>query len=117
MGLMNFYKPRKPSKFRYTYRYYDAKKEEMQKRISRARRKYYPEEFGDKEEAELVKDKLRGAFHQQSDVLGSYKRGEDLRGALQQKNWTILLILILLLVLFLWLYDNIGIHFFSFFGF
>lgn len=116
MGLMSFYKPKRPSKFRYTYRYYDAKKEEMQKKITRSRRKFYPEEF-DGEDPELIKDNLRGAFHEQSETLGSYKRGEDIRGALRQRNWTLLLILVLLLVFFLWLYDNIGIKFFAFLGF
>lgn len=116
MGLMSFYKPNKPSKFRYTYRYYDAKKEELQKKINRARRKYYPEEFED-EDVEQVKDNIRGAFHRQSETLGSYKRDDDIQGALRQKNWTLLLVLVLLLVFFLWLYDNIGIKFFAYLGF
>ena len=38
MGIGNFYKQPKPSKFRYVYRYYDPKKEEDEKRRRRIRR-------------------------------------------------------------------------------
>ena len=110
MGIMNFYKSPKPSKFRFTTLYYNPKKEAMQRRIDRARRKYYPEEFAEEDGAEQ-KDRLREVFHKQSDKLPGYQGREQLRESLQEKNWTLLLILGILLVFFLWLYDNIGFNF------
>lgn len=114
MGIMNFYKPRKPSKFRYTPRFYDPKKEALQKKIDRARRKYYPEEF-DAEDGEAQKERLRGAFHKESDRLSTFGNRKEFHESLQQKNWTLLLILAILLVFFFWLYDNIGINLFNVF--
>ena len=115
MGIMNFYKSPKPSKFRFTPLYYNPKKEAMQRRIDRARRKYHPEEF-DSEDGEAQKERLRGLFHRESDKLGSYATREELHETLRHKNWILLLVLALLLVFFLWLYDNIGIKFFSYIG-
>lgn len=43
MGLMSFYKPKKPSKFRYVYRYYDPKKEELERKVRRAERRLNPD--------------------------------------------------------------------------
>lgn len=115
MGIMNFYKSPKPKKFRYTPRFYDPKKEELQKKIDRARRKYYPEEFDD-EDGEVQKERLRGIFRKESDRINSYENREQFRSSIQQKNWILFLFLALLLVFFFWLYDNIGLKFFSYFG-
>ena len=115
MGIMNFYKQPKPSKFRYTYRYYDPKKEEMQRKIDRAVRKLDPskEPTGDE-----VKANLRGAFRRQSDVLN--KEGyesENFQETVREKNWKTLLFLVLLVVFFIWLYNSVGEKFFAYLGF
>lgn len=114
MGIMNFYKSPKPKRFRYTPRFYDPKKEALQKKIDRARRKYYPEEF-DSEDGEAQKDRIRGYFHKESDLLHSYKDRREFQKRVQEKNWVIFLLLGVLMMLFLWLYDNIGINFFNVF--
>ena len=114
MGIMNFYKSPKPKKFRFTTLYYDPKKEEMQRRINRARRKYFPEEFAG-EDGEEQKDRIRGAFHRESDRLSGVTDRREFHESLQQKNWTLFLILGILLDFFFWLYDNVGINYVNYF--
>lgn len=115
MGLMSFYKQQKPSKFRYTYRYYDPKKEEMQRRINRSVRKLDPSIEVTPEE---VKANLRGAFHRQSESLQRHGYdGENFRDSVREKTWKSLLFLVLLVVFFIWLYSSIGEKFFAYLGF
>ena len=114
MGIMNFYKQRKPSKFRFPTLYYNPKKEAMQRRIDRARRKYFPEEF-DSEDGEEQKERLRGSFRREADRISHLGSREQFGENIRHKNWVLFLILALLLVFFFWLYDNIGINYFNYF--
>ena len=106
MGIGSFYNNKKPSKFRYVYRYYDPKKEEMERKIRRAKRKLNPNAEADPEE---IKENLRGAIKAQSDMLSKYSNEENLKESLAEKNWKLLLFLVLAVVLLIWLFNNIGI--------
>lgn len=115
MGLMSFYRPQKPSKFRYTYRYHDPKKEEMQRKINRSVRKLDPSV---EVSADEVKANLRGAFHKQSESLQRHGYDqENFQDSVKQKTWKALLFLALLVVFFIWLYNSIGEKFFAYLGF
>lgn len=115
MGLMSFYKPKKPTKFRYIYRYHDPKKEEMQRKINRAVRKLDPDA---EITAEEVKENLKGAFHRQSDTLERHGYDPDsFQESVREKTWKNLLFLVLLIVFFIWLYSSVGEKFFSYLGF
>lgn len=111
MGIMDFYRLRKPSKFRHIYRYYDPKKEELERKIAKARRKLDPNAPLDPEE---IKENLRGAFHRQSTTLKEYDRTHQ-KPDLVEKSSKLIITLVLLVVLFIWLYRNIGIKYFSYY--
>lgn len=106
MGIGSFYKSKKPSKFRYVYRYYDPKKEEMERKIRRAKRKLDPNAEPDPEE---IKENLRGAIKAQSDMLAKYGEEEHLQESIAEKNWKLILFLVLAVVLLIWLFNNLGI--------
>lgn len=110
---MSFYKPRKPTKFRYVYRYYDPKKEELRRKINRSVRKFNPDAPLDPED---IKSNLKGAFHRQSDTLEQYSYDEDFRESIREKTWKSLLFLVILVVFFIWLYASIGEKFFVYLG-
>lgn len=115
MGLMSFYKPQKPKKFRYTYRYHDPKKDALQRKINRAVRRLNPDA---KITAEEVKDNLKGAFHRQSDTLERYGYDrESFQEDVREKTWKSLLFLVLLIAFFIWLYNSVGERFFAYLGF
>ncbi|MDO5035976.1 MAG: hypothetical protein Q4D93_03335 [Porphyromonas sp.] len=112
---MNFYKPRRPSKFRYVYRYYDPKKEEMERKIRRAERKLNPDAPITPEE---VKENLEGAFRRQSKILRKYGDDDNVGQTIAEKNRKLILYLVLLAVLLLWLVRSSGIsHFFGALGY
>lgn len=111
MGIGSFYNPKKPSKFRYVYRYHDPKKEEMERKIRRAKRKLNPNMEADPEE---IKENLRGAIKRQSDSLAKFGEKENVKESLAERNWKLLLFLSLAIVLLIWLFNNLGLNFFRY---
>lgn len=111
MGIKDFYKQRKPSKFRYVYRYYDPKKEELERKIRRAKRKLDPNAEPDPEE---IKANIRGSIKRQSDVLAKFDDEENVSESIKEKNWKLFLFLALAVVFFIWLFNNVGFGFFKY---
>lgn len=105
MGIGNFYKQPKPSKFRYVYRYYDPKKEADEKRRLRVRREYG---LDDEVDAEVIKEEIKGAFRKQSEHLAKYDKAQVADKPFAERNRVTILILILGIVLLLWLSKNFG---------
>lgn len=103
MGIGNFYKQPKPSKFRYVYRYYDPKKEEDEKRRRRIRR-----ELGitDEVNAEDIKEEIKGSFRRQSEVLQKYGEEGVRKESFAELNRTPIILLILGAVMLLALLRN-----------
>lgn len=103
MGIGNFYKQPKPSKFRYVYRFYDPKKEEQEKRRRRIRR-----ELGltDEVDAEDIKDNIRGSFRKQSETLHKYGEEGIRNKSFAEVNRTSIILLILGVVLLIVLLRN-----------
>lgn len=111
MGIGNFYKQPKPQKFRYVYRYYDPKKEEMDRKIRRAERKLDPSIPPHPQD---IKENLRGSIKSQSETLAKYGKEERASDMLNKKNWRLMLFLILALVLLIWLFNHVGLSFFKY---
>lgn len=105
MGIGNFYKQPKPSKFRYIYRFYDPKKEADEKRRRRVRRQYG---LDDDINAEDIKEDIKGSFRKQSDHLAKYSKEMATDRSFAERNRTSLIILILGVVLLMWLFKNLG---------
>lgn len=105
MGIGNFYKQPKPSKFRYIYRFYDPKKEADEKRRRRVRRQYG---LDDDINAEDIKEDIKGSFRKQSDHLAKYSKEMVTDRSFAERNRTSLIILILGVVLLMWLFKNLG---------
>lgn len=105
MGIGNFYKQPKPSKFRYVYRFYDPKKEADEKRRLRVRREYG---LDNEIDPEAVKEEIKGAFRKQSDHLAKYDKEGIGEKTFAERNRTSIIILILGLVLLMWLFKNLG---------
>lgn len=113
MGIGNFYKQPKPSKFRYVYRYYDPKKEADEKRRLRVRRQYGLNEEVDPEQ---VKEELKGSFRKQSDHLAKYDKEQVGDKAFAERNRVTMIVLILGLVLLIWLFRHLGTGLFRYIG-
>lgn len=111
MGIGDFYKQRKPSKFRYVYRYYDPKQEEMEKKIRRAERKLDPDAQTDAEE---IKDNLRGSFRRQSQHLAKHGNEQISSRPFADRNFVPILLLVLGVVLLIWLFNNLGLGIFEY---
>lgn len=107
MGWGSFYKSAKPRKFRYTYRYYDPKKESMERRKRLSRHRQDPENHPLTEED--LKDHLRGYFRRHSDRLSAYEDREDFEERIGHKNRKLIFILVLLVAFFIWIFQSIGI--------
>lgn len=111
MGIGSFYKQKKPSQFRYVYRYYDPKKEELERKVRRAKRKLDPNAEVDPEE---IKENIRGSIKRQSQTLSKYSEEESVSTSIREKNWKLLLFLSLAIVFIIWLFNNIGVGFFKY---
>lgn len=105
MGIGNFYKQPKPSKFRYVYRFYDPKKEADEKRRKRVRRQYG---LDDEIDAEEIKESIKGTFRKQSEHLAKYDKEMLADKSFAERNRTSILILVLGIVLLIWLVKNLG---------
>ncbi|MDD7438143.1 MAG: hypothetical protein PUK66_04795 [Bacteroidales bacterium] len=105
MGIGNFYKQPKPSKFRYIYRFYDPKKEADEKRRRRVRRQYG---LDDNISPEDIKEEIKGSFRKQSDHLAKYDKEMVADKSFAERNRTSIIILILGVVLLGWLFKNLG---------
>lgn len=106
MGIGNFYKQPKPSKFRYTYRFYDPKKEADEKRRLRVRREYGLDD--NPTSAEEIKENIKGAFRKQSDHLSKYDKEMVNDKPFAERNRTAIIVLILAVASLLFLFRNTG---------
>lgn len=111
MGIGDFYKQKKPSKFRYVYRYYDPKQEEMDRKVRKAQRKLNPNAEPDAEE---IKENLRGSIRRQSKHLAKYDEEQISSKSFAERNFGTLLILVLGVVLLVWLFNNLGLDIFQY---
>lgn len=111
MGIGSFYKQRKPSKFRYVYRYYDPKKEELEKKVRRAKHKL---ESNGEIDPEEVKENIRRSARRQSEVLAKFGEDESVRETVSEKNRKLILFLTLAVVFLAWLFNYLGMGFFKY---
>lgn len=107
MGWGSFYKSKKPRKFRYIYRYYDPKKEELDRKIRLSRHRLDPD--ANPIDETDVKDNLKGYFRRNSDKLESYEDSEDFSDRIEKKTHRLIFILVLLVAFFVWIFQSIGI--------
>lgn len=105
MRIGNFYKQKKPSKFRYVYRYFDPKQEERDRKVQRAKRKLDPNAEPDAEE---IKENLKGSIRRQSKQLAKYGDEQVTSRSFAERNFSQLLLLVLGVVLLVWLFNNLG---------
>ena len=96
MGIMSFYKLRKPRQFDHKPIYYDPRKEALQKRIRKVKMDLGVEE----PDYELYKESIRGSFIEGTTHLKKSKeKGEEIRDRIY-RNMRLILIIVLLGVAF-----------------
>ena len=92
MGIMSFYKLRRPRQFDHKPIYFDPRKEALQKRIHKVKMEMGVEEH----DYEQYKEAIKGSFVQRTTHLRKSKdKGDDIRDRVY-KNMRLILILVIL---------------------
>lgn len=95
MAIFSFFKQPKPRKFHYQSIYRDERKEDLEKKIEKARREINGEE---EPTAEEIKENIAGSFIEQSQTLR--RRNRKGKPSSASLNRLILFIVLLLLLLY-----------------
>lgn len=101
MGIFQFYKLKKPRGFSYKPLYIDEKKEELQRKVEKARRELSGDDTLTPED---VKENIKGSFHHASKHLRKYANDPEAGRKRASQNWLLILIGVLLAVLFAYFY-------------
>lgn len=101
MGVFQFYKLKKPRGFSYQPLYIDEKKEELQRKVEKARRELSGD---DSLTADDVKENIKGSFFHASKHLRRSAQDPDAAQKRKSQNWMLILVGVLLAVLFAYLY-------------
>lgn len=102
MGVMSFYKMRKPRQFGHQPIYFDPRKEALEKRIHKVKMELGVEETND----ELRKEAIRGSFIEGTTHLKKSKaRGDEIRDRVN-KNMRLLLFIAILCFIFWYFFMN-----------
>ncbi|MDO4695727.1 hypothetical protein [Porphyromonas sp.] len=101
MGIFQFYNLRKPKAFNYKPLYTDEKKEELKRKVEKARRELSGD---DTLRPEDVKENIRGSFHQASKHLRKYANDPEASKKRNSRTWVLILVAVLLAVLFVYMY-------------
>lgn len=100
MGIFQFYNLKKPRGFSYKPLYSDERKENLQRKVEKARREVRGEEGLT---AEDVKENIKGAFHSSSKHLKKYAGVPNAAEKRRSQNWLLILVAVLLaMVLYLY---------------